>query len=216
MVAARAAVLDAGHFAPLTRALLDAMPADAALVLDVGAGTGHHLAAVLDALPDAQGIALDSSRPALRRAARAHARIGAVVCDVWHRIPVQDAAADLALNVFAPRNPEELARVLRPGGTLVVVTPAQEHLHELAALHGIRVDPHKHERLQDQFGRLFAHIRTRRVEWTLDLSRDDAKAVIAMGPAAHHMTPAIEQRLHALSATAVVEVHVFSNLSGSP
>jgi 23S rRNA (guanine745-N1)-methyltransferase len=138
-----------------------------------------------------------------------------VVCDVWHQIPVQDAAADLALNVFAPRNAAELARVLRPGATLIVVTPAQEHLHELAALHGVRVDPRKDERLQEQLQPFFALGDTRRVEWRLSLTRDEARAVVKMGPAAHHMTPAIEQRLRALSTNAAVHVHVFRKLSAS-
>src|SRR4051794_33187052 len=85
MVASRATVLDAGHFAPLAGALVQAAPQSARLVLDVGAGTGHYLAAVLDALPAARGIAADASRPALRRAARANPRIAAIACDVWQR-----------------------------------------------------------------------------------------------------------------------------------
>src|SRR5919112_589038 len=48
MVIARAAVLDAEHFAPLTRTLVatavNVTAQDAPFVLDVGAGTGHHLA----------------------------------------------------------------------------------------------------------------------------------------------------------------------------
>jgi 23S rRNA (guanine745-N1)-methyltransferase len=53
------------------------------LVVDVGAGTGHHLAAVLDALTAHHGVALDVAKAAARRAARAHPRAAAVVCDVW-------------------------------------------------------------------------------------------------------------------------------------
>ena len=75
-----------------------------ATVLDVGAGTGHHLAAVLGALPEAHGIAFGASSAALRRAGRAHPRIAAVAGDVWREIPLLDATADLVTNVFAPRN----------------------------------------------------------------------------------------------------------------
>ena len=95
--------------APLTAALvrtaLDVTCDRAPTVLDVGAGTGHHLAAVLDALPGADGIAFDASRAALRRAGRAHPRIAAVAGDVWREIPLLDATAKLVMNVFAPRNP---------------------------------------------------------------------------------------------------------------
>src|SRR5215210_1440414 len=66
MVAARAAFLDAGHYAPIGRALVQAATVDTAgVIADVGAGTGHHLATVLDAHPERVGIALDSSTPAL-------------------------------------------------------------------------------------------------------------------------------------------------------
>ena len=52
-------------------------------MLDLGGGTGHHLAAVLDRAPDAVGVVLDSSAYAARRAARAHPRALAVVADSW-------------------------------------------------------------------------------------------------------------------------------------
>jgi 23S rRNA (guanine745-N1)-methyltransferase len=217
MVAARAAVLEAEHFAPLTAALvriaLDTAAEDARVVLDVGAGTGHHLAAVLDALPDAGGVAVDASKAALRRAAVAHPRIAAVAGDVWCQLPLRDATVDLALDVFAPRNPSELARVLRPAGTLAVVTPAPDHLVELAPLRQVEVDPRKRERLYGKLGGLFELAWARRVSWQLRLTRAEAGAVVRMGPAARHLTPAIEQRFRALprmlSVTAAVDVHVF-------
>jgi 23S rRNA (guanine745-N1)-methyltransferase len=217
MVAARAAVLDARHFAPLTTALVssavDIVAEDAPLVLDVGAGTGHHLAAVLDALPDAGGVAFDASRPALRRAVRAHPRIAAVAGDVWHDVPLRDASVDLALNVFAPRNPSELARVLRPGATLAVATPAPDHLHELAALHRVGIAPRKRERLHGDLQPFLDLVSVRHIAWELRLTRAEAGAVVRMGPAAHHLTPAVERRLRALpdllTVTAAVDLHIF-------
>jgi 23S rRNA (guanine745-N1)-methyltransferase len=210
MVAARAAVLDAQHFAPLTAALVRSAVAvrDAPLVLDVGAGTGHHLAAVLDALPDAHGVAFDASRPALRRAVRAHPRIAAVAGDVWQAVPVRDASVDLALNVFAPRNPSELARVLRPGATLAVVTPAPGHLREVASLHRVGIAPGKRERLHRDLHPWFDLVCVRRVAWTLRLTRAEARAVVRMGPAGHHRTPGVVLP-ETLTVTAAVDLHIF-------
>ncbi len=71
---------------------------------DVGAGPGYYLAAVLGQLPGRAGLALDVSKFALRRAARAHPRIGAVAADAWRRLPVADGAAAVVVNVFAPRS----------------------------------------------------------------------------------------------------------------
>jgi 23S rRNA (guanine745-N1)-methyltransferase len=150
MVADRVAFLEAGHYAGVTHALADAVadgPAPGTL-LDLGGGTGHHLAGVLDRLPAAVGVALDSSPYAARRAARAHPRAVAVVADTWARLPVADRAVDRVLVVFAPRNGPEIARVLRDDGRLVVVSPAADHLSELVGPLGLlRVDPDKAARL---------------------------------------------------------------------
>src|SRR5690606_10049715 len=109
---------------------------------------GYYLSAVLDALPDRPGVALDVAKAAVRRAARAHPRAAAAVCDVWRGLPLADGCADLILNVFAPRNASEFRRVLRPTGALIVVTPQPNHLSELVdALDLVRVDPAKQDRL---------------------------------------------------------------------
>ncbi|MGB4593539.1 MAG: hypothetical protein WBI63_07195, partial [Coriobacteriia bacterium] len=79
MVEARDAFLGAGYYAPIAGAVADALGsalgADASgCVVDIGAGTGYYLARVLDGMPRLAGLALDTSKPALRRAARAHER----------------------------------------------------------------------------------------------------------------------------------------------
>jgi SAM-dependent methyltransferase len=224
MVAARTAVQEAGHFAPLTAAIaakaLEFVGDGSPVVLDVGAGTGHHLAAVLGGRARPHGIALDASAAASRRAARAHPRIAAVRGDVWQHIPVRDAAVDLALCVFAPRNGRELARVLRPGGGLIVVTPAPEHLHELAPLHRMRIDPWKPERLHHRLAPALSAGGLRRITWTLRLTREEAESVIRMGPAARHLRPDLKDRLARLPqpvlVTAAVELRTFHRPATRP
>jgi SAM-dependent methyltransferase len=118
MVAARADFLAAGHYRPITEALVRAA-GGARRIVDVGAGPGHHLAAVAGAVPGRRGLALDASKHAARRAARAHPRVEAVVADVWRGLPLRDGAVDAVLDVFAPRHGAEFARVLAPGGALI-------------------------------------------------------------------------------------------------
>lgn len=217
MVAARLAVQEAGHFEPVTAALAEEARTVAgsgvSLILDVGAGTGHHLAGVLETVPDARGVAVDTSRDASRRAARVHPRIAAVRGDVWRQIPLADACVDLALSVFAPRNGAELARVVRPGGTLIVVTPARDHLHELATLHTVSVDPIKPQRLHRQLVHGFRPSGVRRIVWTLTLTRQETEAVLGMGPAGLHPRPGLAGRLDALrepvAVTAAVDLRTF-------
>jgi 23S rRNA (guanine745-N1)-methyltransferase len=192
MVAAREAFLAAGHFDPLTDVLAEesGRAQGEGCVVDLGAGTGWQLARVLDALPGRHGVALDVSRYALRRAARAHPRIGAVGCDVWGPLPLRDGAAVLALNVFAPRNGAELARLLAPGGLLVVVTPRPRHLEELVAPLGLlAVDSRKQERLERELGDHFLMARAEVHEWEMDLVERDVQAVVAMGPSSVHVDP---------------------------
>ncbi len=194
MVEARMAFLARGHFRTLDDTLADAVAAvvdgTEGCVIDVGAGTGEHLAAVLERLPGRAGLALDISKHAARRAARAHPRIGAVVCDAWGTLPVRDGVAAAVMCVFAPRNAPEFARVLARGGGLVVVTPTPLHLEELVAPLGlVSVDPRKEERLEASLGGHFERRATRVVECRMSLSRADALAAALMGPSAHHMLP---------------------------
>ncbi|HEY7226234.1 MAG TPA: methyltransferase domain-containing protein [Micromonosporaceae bacterium] len=190
MVAARAELFDAGHLAPLTAAIVAELPDTLRLALDVGAGTGHHLAAVVDARPGSIGIALDISKAAARRSARAHPAVGAMVADVWRRLPLADGCADVVLDVFAPRHGSEFRRVLEPTGRLIVVTPTAEHLAELVGPLGLlAVDPEKADRVRDSLGGSFEAVRRRRCRYRLALTRAHAAGFVAMGPSAWHTTP---------------------------
>ncbi|NSC22213.1 methyltransferase domain-containing protein [Streptomyces albus subsp. chlorinus] len=194
MVQARTEFLASGHYAPLTDALARTaaslgLPEDAT-VLDAGAGTGHYLAAVLEALPGAVGLALDASPYALRRAARAHPRAGAASWDVWRPFPVRNGCVDVVLNVFAPRNGAEFHRVLRPGGALLVVTPTGRHLHELRSRLGLlEIDPDKEERLERTLSGHFVRESYETLEYTAWMSARDVESLAFMGPAARHVEP---------------------------
>ncbi|MGB4441124.1 MAG: methyltransferase domain-containing protein [Coriobacteriia bacterium] len=214
MVGARSAFLARGHFRPLDAALADAVVsavgAAEGCVIDVGAGTGEHLAAVLERLPGRTGLALDISKHAARRAARAHPRVGAAVCDAWGTLPVRDGVAAAVMCVFAPRNAPEFARILAASGVLVVVTPTSRHLQEIAGPLGlVSVDPRKEERLETALGGHFERAATRAVEREMRLSREDVLAAALMGPSAHHLqADDVESRVASLPEPIAVTLSV--------
>lgn len=193
MVAARAEFFARGHFAPLVGALASeaqriADGGPAGCVVDLGAGPGQYLAAVLERLPGRVGLALDLSKYAARRAARAHPRIGAAVCDTWRPLPVRTGTAALVLGVFAPRNGEQIARVLHRGGALLVVTPAAGHLAEMIAPLGLlSVDDDKSARVRRQLSPHLTLERETAVVFDLALPGPDVAALVAMGPSAWHV-----------------------------
>ncbi|MET8119253.1 putative RNA methyltransferase [Micromonospora sp. NPDC005189] len=216
MVAARADFQAAGHYDLVSNALADAATQAAAnfgaypLVVDAGAGTGRYLGAVLAALPDAVGLALDVSKPALRRAARVHPRAAAALADTWQRLPLADASTAVLLNVFAPRNGPEFHRVLDPAGTLLVVTPDTDHLAELVdALDLLRVDPDKADRVTGSLGGHFTPVSSAVHRAELALTRAEAATLVGMGPSAWHTDPgALAARLAALPEPVRVTVAV--------
>jgi 23S rRNA (guanine745-N1)-methyltransferase len=208
MVAARFEFLSAGHYRPLAEAVAEfAAPALAArqnagtpavaTVLDAGTGTGHYLRCLLDrvapdgTLPDGKPIAaigLDISKFALRRAAKLNPEAVNLVSDVWQPLPVADRAVDVVTVVFAPRNAAEFARVLRPGGRLVVVTPRPGHLAEVAGQTGmLGIEPAKDERLAASLEAHFSAVGGRDLDLSLVLTPAEVARLALMGPAGHHL-----------------------------
>ncbi len=205
MLDARARFLGAGHYDPIADAVSDAVVGDR--IVEVGAGTGFYLAHCLDRHPAAEGLATDVSVAAGRRAARSHPRAAAIVADTWAGLPLRDGSVDTMLCVFAPRNPAEFARVLRPGGRLVVAQPLPEHLAGLRARYGLLgVGEGKTERLGAAFPGWDAAspVEVRR---QADLTADEVRDLIAMGPNAFH-GPAGE--VHDDEVGIAVEVVVFA------
>jgi len=198
MVAARAGFLGTGHYRHIARAVADRVVAGP--VVEIGAGTGYYLAAAVDRLTSGDqapaglstaGLAVDSSRYAARRAAAAHPFLGSVVADAWSALPVLTGAARTVLSVFAPRDPDEIARVLAPGGRLVAVTPQPEHLVEIREpLRMLTVDAGKAEQLATAFDGRLRVVERADLRAELRLSRADVGALVRMGPSARHVAPA--------------------------
>lgn len=196
MLDARAALLGSGVFEPIAAAVSQACAAAAPRaaeplrIADLGCGTGYYSARLAADFPGAVFLVADRSPIAVRIASRAVPNSTGVVLDLWRPLPLCDGVVDVSVNVFAPRNPDEFARILRSGGSLVVVVPSERHLHEVRTLGGMLDIPGgKAEQVAEQLARAeFALAGSRRVEYVLPLEPAQVRALVAMGPSAHHVT----------------------------
>lgn len=225
MVAARASFLARGHYARLADAVGELVvrhvrsrdAAEPGCVVDVGCGTGYYLGRLRDRLL-ADGAAppclfgTDVSKHAVRRAARAYRDVTFLVADTRTGIPLAAHSAVAVLDVFAPRDGAELARLLAPDGLLVVVTPGPGHLAELADRVGlVGIQPEKQRAVADGLAPWFRRRKARRLRYPVELTGPEAAELSRMGPSAWHLPPAAlagAERLDRLTVTA--DFHVAS------
>ena len=216
MVRARTAFLDSGIYEPVAQQVVDMIQArrrnrteDPNLLADLGGGTGWYSAYVLDRIPALDGVLVDVSAHAAKAAARAHPRLTVATADLWKSIPLPDASVDVAMVVFAPRNPDEILRILAPGGLCLVVVPQPNHLKELRSAHAmLAIEPEKEARLAEQFSR-FRTAGTSSLEYRRLFSPHDIANVIGMGPSAFHRRQIPIADLEPAEVTVAVAVHQF-------
>lgn len=161
---------------------------DAPLIADLGGGTGYYLAGILEHHQPAYGVCIDLSAAALKRAARCHERAAAIGNNLLaDPLPLADDSVTVATSIFGPRNLPEIRRVLRNKGVFAVVTPTRDHLAELVGPLGlVQVDQRKEERLAASLSD-FTMIASEQISYTAPVSRDQARALVEMGPSAHHI-----------------------------
>lgn len=228
MVEARTNHLEGGAYEPIAEAILQefrstVLPATEGPIkfLDLGAGTGYYSNYVIEHGSFGHGalaIAADSSSYAVRRAAQISPSIGALLMDSWKAFPIQDCVMDACLIVFAPRNSSEISRILQPLGRLIVVTPAQDHLQEIVSeFRTLSVDEAKDARLGDQLGADFRRLSRTAVHYQLQLDSAAVRALVLMGPSAHHLEPAVLDaqiaRTHDRQVTVSVNVDNYAKIT---
>jgi 23S rRNA (guanine745-N1)-methyltransferase len=142
-IEARARLLAAGIGASIVNAFVSraaALIPNEAVVTDLGCGSGDVLGSLVQARA-VTAIGIDLSAFAIDRAARRFPGAAWVVANADRRLPLLDASVSLVLSLNSRRNVAECARVLVPGGHLLVGVPAPDDLVELrAAVQGQRVE----------------------------------------------------------------------------
>ena len=172
-VTARRRFLERGFAQPLVHAIVRAVPLrEGDALLDAGCGEGHHTDAFRRAY-GAQVCGVDISVPAIDLAARKYRECEWVVANADRFLPYADKSFRAVTSITARLNAPEFARVLAPGGTLLVAIPGAADLVELReAIQGEGVERDRVARTIDLFAPHFDFVRHELVQHVAHLDHE--------------------------------------------
>ena len=210
MVRARTAFLDGGYYRAFSdgvnRLVCDtaaAMQNQNPVILDAGCGEGYYTSRLHDALykegMHAVCAGFDLSRDAAAHAAKRAKAAGCAetlsfaVASLFE-MPIANEGADGIINLFAPVSDTEFARVLKPGGFLLMAVPAEDHLWGMKQV--LYKEPYKNEVRRDTLAH-FTLTEVRRVTDRITVT-DPAhiRALFAMTPYYWKTSAADRDRLY--------------------
>jgi len=179
MLLARRDFLNAGHYNPVVNGIT-ATIADLPLssdgngphqLLDCGCGEGYYLQQLGNELAlNWEFAGVDISKSAVELAAKRKQPKATWACASSLRLPLANACIDVALRIFSPENNDELKRVLRKEGYMIVVTPADNHLIEIKSALYADLKPYSKVTTPDGFGL----VGQRTVEQTVNLDTNES------------------------------------------
>ncbi|MGB6453307.1 MAG: methyltransferase domain-containing protein [Streptosporangiaceae bacterium] len=192
MVRARRRFLASGAYSPLSAAIAQAVGSEhPGVVLDVGCGEGSHTRAL--SAPAVAGV--DIAKTAVAAAARAHPS-GMYAVASAADLPLADGVVDVAVAVFAPVIAAELARVIRPGGAVIIASPGPDHLEGLRRLVYPAAHAHEPKSPLGHPGDRFTEITSTSVRFpVVGSDAQSLRDLFAMTPYRWHAPPDIDARL---------------------
>ncbi|MGI9276456.1 MAG: putative RNA methyltransferase [Endozoicomonas sp.] len=203
MVQARNRFLDSGCYTSVSSALTEATtrlvkgnPQPA--ILDAGCGEGYYTASIKNAVPDASVCGVDISKPAILACCRRRKDVQWLVASVSD-LPIVDQSVDIIVSVFSRCDWREFARVLKPGGHILVLAPGQNHLQELREAIYEDVRPYPVDKLVQDLPKPFSLVGNQSVSGEMQLgSSQQILDLLAMTPHYWHIKPpqreSLEQR----------------------
>ena len=208
LVNARANFFQTNPYKPLM-VKLQSMVASFSTVLDVGCGTGAYLEFMKRNDSTLTTIGCDGSKKAIRKAAKLDTQTLYMVANM-NALPLLNESVDVILSVFAPYNSEEIQRVLKPNGQLIVVQPAPNHLFELKqVLYDIvKLNPDTTLTIPGLTSNL-----NEQLEFEMILNQDELQALFAMTPYVYTSSQQASMKLKAivsLNIKASFKISVFT------
>lgn len=210
MVAARRAFLQAGYYQPLANSMVRLLQGELeedSVVVDAGCGDGYYTAELCHQL-DALGrdkpaiVGFDISKWAMQLAARSQAATWMVASN--RKIPLANHCADIVMSVFGFPHYVEFARILKPGGLLLLVEPGPEHLLELRTLVYDSLRAYRENSLRAAVTAGFSALGSNnKIFTTKALGRGDVANLLAMTPHLYRAGPAGKQRVGKIDSLAL-------------
>jgi 23S rRNA (guanine745-N1)-methyltransferase len=188
----RRAFLTAGFFAPLLTGLQKVIPADTTTLLDIGCGEGYFTTWLSQHCYSADVYGIDIAKAGVRMAAKgAPARLTYAVASSY-ALPVANESMDVITRIYAPSKDQELLRVLKPDGKLIIVTPGKNHLVGLREKIYAQIKPHPEPKAPEGFSELEQH----EVNFPVVVPTGElTSALLEMTPLAWRLTPELKNEL---------------------
>ena len=162
-----------GSYAPIASALAHALREVSGPILDVGCGEGYYFTHI----NATEKYGIDISKKAVQMASKLLPDAHFAVASAF-RLPIVDHSCAAVFTVFAPHTFEEYARVLKPGGTWVTVTPGPHHLQQMRPKRDQSIDEREERRSEPPAEAQKAE----RIQFELDLSLSAATDLFSMTP----------------------------------
>jgi 23S rRNA (guanine745-N1)-methyltransferase len=227
MVQSRRRFLDHGYYQRVSDAInatigdaLSARPTGGdCTLLDAGCGEGYYLQRLKAALAQGKTADLpvtchgvDVSKYAVRQATQRDRTVSWFVASI-NDLPFQDGSLDLVLSVFSPTNLGEFARILKPSGSLLFVSPGPRHLNGLREIIYPVSREHEESTITEKARELFHPATVARITYLLELqNRQEIMDLLAMTPYYWNIDQPTQARVAALDRLALdvdVEVRLF-------
>lgn len=209
-VQARRAFLSAGFYAPLQQAVVEKIrQLRIENLLDIGCGEGYYTDAMQQQVLQCVGV--DIAKNAVQVAAKLNKDVTWVV-GTGAILPVLDDSIDLCTSLFSPIPEQEILRVLKAQGYLLVVTPAKEHLYAMREALFSEVNPHEPHKFVEQLSQSFELIDAQVVDAPLKLDQIALKNLIEMTPYAYKAKPELRQALeqkNEFNVSAQFQIYLF-------
>jgi 23S rRNA (guanine745-N1)-methyltransferase len=175
MVKARREFLEAGFYNPLMDEIKQVIEGELNFhseeinILDSGCGEGYYSENALNNLDGLKSIVTgtDISKDAVRHAAGRYKNNFYFVSSIYN-LPVKTNSIDLILSVFSPNDNKEFSRVLKQQGYLIIVSPGENHMKQLAELIYDSFRPHEYT-IIEKTGEPFSYVSTRRKTFEIDM-----------------------------------------------